>query len=331
MYYNLTMKKKEFGRKESSLVFLLAFLFAQIALTVWRLVLSFVLSLFKYRNVDNFFNKPYGYCIFSIMQLAVFVGIFIYFYKSTNLKEHISNTKINIKWLLVFILFGIVTMFGLSYFINHFSLVLNLLGKPSSTLPYDLNNWNSYIFSIISLAIFPAVGEELLFRGTILNGLKSKGKLYAIIMSSLMFSIFHFNLSQLFYPILFGMILGITYVLTNNLIVPICIHFVNNALNLTLQFALRNNQVSGISPLYLAIIGAIIYLGILIYLVYLLYKKEKQEILSATSQEIANNHTTIDEIDKSKETSFFQSEKFKFYCPLIFMLILYIILTSLGA
>ncbi len=255
------MKDNNFDAQKSSLVFLCSFLIAQFVLSFWQIILKSILTAFHYHNVDNFLSNPFLYMIFTLAQTLVFVGIFVFSIKQLNLKKEIKQKPLNWKTYFAFVVMGIISIFALSYFINYFTVVLNLFGEPSTSLPYAIDSWSSYLFSIISLAILPAIGEELLFRATLFNGLKSKGKLYAVVMSSVMFMIFHFNLSQLYYPLFFGMLLGIAYATTDNIIVPITMHFLNNALNITLQFFSKSGYSS--TKLYQVIIGVVIYLVVL--------------------------------------------------------------------
>lgn len=304
------MNKNRFDAQKSSLVFLLAFLFAQIGLSIWQTILKSILKACHYSNVEHYTSNAWLYMLFALAQLLIFVGIFAICYKKFNLKAEIKQEKLNPKWFVIFMLFGVVAMFALSPFINLFSTFLNLLGKPSSGLSYSLDNWQNYLLSLISLAVFPAIGEELLFRGAIFNGLKSKGKLFAVVMSSVMFSIFHFNLSQLYYPLLFGMLLGLAYAYTDNLWVPIGMHFLNNALNLTIQFAFKTSS-SSISIVAI-IIGAVIYLGILFFCLYLASKKDNTE-----------------DITESKSSTELKKENFHIAWPILIMIFFYIALISI--
>ena len=339
------MKENKFDAKKSSLIFLLAFLIVQVVLSFWQIILKTILTIFHYHDVDNFLSNPFLYMIFTLAQRLVFVGIFVFSLKNLNLKKEIKQKPLNWKLTLTFLVFGIITMFALSYFINFVTMALNLLHKPSTSIPYEINNWSSYLFSIVSLALLPAIGEELLFRATIFNGLKSKGKLYAVIMSSVMFMIFHFNLSQLYYPLLFGMLLGIAYALTDSIIVPISMHFLNNALNITLQFA--SNGSASSTKLYQVIIGVVIYLLILYVSLFIMDKKETQEQIALVKQnnnqklpssketlnELPSNNqsttlTSINSVNKntSSDTPFYKTDNFLTYLPFSLMVVIYIFL-----
>jgi hypothetical protein len=80
------------------------------------------------------------------------------------------------------------------------------------------------LFRIVSLS------EELLFRGYILNNLLMSGKRYnALILSSVIFALFHSinpNLTLLAFVNIFlaGMLLGSSYIFTQNIWFPLSLH-----------------------------------------------------------------------------------------------------------
>lgn len=88
----------------------------------------------------------------------------------------------------------------------------------------------SFIISIFIRAFFAGVCEEVFFRGTLLNYLtKYKGKTFGILVSSLIFTVFHLSryieLYQLSSVLLCGITLGYIYVITKSLYMVIGLHF----------------------------------------------------------------------------------------------------------
>ena len=106
---------------------------------------------------------------------------------------------------------------------------------PEKDLKYNLTTTN-YFISIISMVILPAIAEELLYRGIIFKGLQKAGNTFAIIVSAIMFSLFHLSLEQTIYPFLMGLILAVIMCHENNIIYCITLHLVNNFIALTLKF-----------------------------------------------------------------------------------------------
>jgi len=89
----------------------------------------------------------------------------------------------------------------------------------------------SLIVNLFMIAIIPAIGEELIFRGILLRLLKRWwGNIHlAVLMSAIIFSIIHFQFYGFLPRVFLGIILGYLFVWTGSLWVPIVAHFVNNA------------------------------------------------------------------------------------------------------
>jgi sodium transport system permease protein len=80
------------------------------------------------------------------------------------------------------------------------------------------------------VALTPAVCEEALFRGFILNGLRSMGAVPAIGISALLFGIAHASIYRLLPTMFLGIILGIVVWRTGSLLCAIVLHAINNGL-----------------------------------------------------------------------------------------------------
>lgn len=84
---------------------------------------------------------------------------------------------------------------------------------------------------LLVLAAAPAVCEETAFRGFMLSGFASTGRLWlAVVMSSLAFGIFHMVPQQVFNAFLLGMVIALIAVRGNSILPCMLFHFVWNAL-----------------------------------------------------------------------------------------------------
>ncbi len=92
----------------------------------------------------------------------------------------------------------------------------------------------------LQVAIIPAFLEEWAFRGVILKNLLPYSKGGAIIISSLLFGIAHFDLPRIIFATFFGMLLAICYEYTNSLFLTIIIHFINNFMSVTATVFMDN-------------------------------------------------------------------------------------------
>ena len=109
----------------------------------------------------------------------------------------------------------------------------------------------SFLINVLLVAVLPALCEEFLHRGLLLQGTKHIGFKRAIIISSVCFGLVHFNIAQVSYAIVLGLVLGFASVVAKNLWVPIIMHFVNNFIAIYLDFAEVNGWLFGDYNLWL--------------------------------------------------------------------------------
>ncbi len=103
------------------------------------------------------------------------------------------------------------------------------------------------LFNLLMIAVVPAFGEELLFRGVIQNLLiRSMRNVHlAVILGALIFSLLHFQFYGLIPRFLLGLFLGYFFLWSGSLWVPMLMHFVNNGLAVV-AFYLHYNGVSDV-------------------------------------------------------------------------------------
>ena len=132
-----------------------------------------------------------------------------------------------------------------------------------------------YIWVCLSVVIFGPIAEELLFRGIIHNSIKKVcNPSVAIVLSGLMFGIWHGEFVQSVYTTFFGIALAVVYEYSGSLWVPIGMHILNNftstlppALDTTSNYLLitRIEEISFLPTILL-----------LIYMIHTIHKKEKE-------------------------------------------------------
>ena len=86
------------------------------------------------------------------------------------------------------------------------------------------------IYAVVSVAVLPAVTEEFLYRGIILTEYERNGVGLAVVLSSLTFSLIHFDLAKLPVYFFFGVVLALVLYATRSLFATIFIHIANNIL-----------------------------------------------------------------------------------------------------
>ena len=134
------------------------------------------------------------------------------------------------------------------------------------------------LINLFLIALIPAIGEELLFRG-VLQQLFAKwtGKVpLAIFISAFLFSAIHMQFFGFLPRFVLGLILGYMFCWSKNLWLPILAHFTNNALVIifTYHFVADKVQIDFLNEeIPVNISGALISFLAVALLMYLLYKK----------------------------------------------------------
>lgn len=104
----------------------------------------------------------------------------------------------------------------------------------------NLKNWEEYVVGLFIMAFFPAMFEEVFFRGVLQNLFTKwwKAPLVSILFTSFVFSLIHMSIYLFLSRMLLGFVLGLMYHQTKNIWVNIIAHFLNNAFALTGIFML---------------------------------------------------------------------------------------------
>lgn len=127
------------------------------------------------------------------------------------------------------------------------------------------------VLVILSSAVAPAIFEELLFRGVILQSLRRFGDLFALMASTLLFALLHRNLVQLPNAVITGFVLAFLAIRTHSLWIPMLCHFVNNLIPVLLQSLTAAVDDEAGSIIFLGVNGIYLILGIT-GIILLLYK-----------------------------------------------------------
>ncbi|HCV1217640.1 TPA: CPBP family intramembrane metalloprotease [Staphylococcus aureus] len=127
----------------------------------------------------------------------------------------------------IYIIGGALLIYGLDHLYLHFHDV----PTNEQELDRELQHTPLYM-SIVTIAIIPAIVEEIVFRGMIIRVVFRKHLFIGLVVSSLVFASLHESDTWIGYlPYLYsGVIFGYTYLKTKRLEVPILIHFINNLL-----------------------------------------------------------------------------------------------------
>lgn len=114
---------------------------------------------------------------------------------------------------------------GLESLSQNFSLYNTFISKDDGTAPARL-------YLVLAYAALPALCEEFVYRGILCHEYEKGGVLRAVLISSLFFSLLHFNLQN--FPVYFfaGVILALTLYATRSVFGAIIAHFIYNIFGL---------------------------------------------------------------------------------------------------
>lgn len=110
------------------------------------------------------------------------------------------------------------------------------------------NAERGWLITLIGLALIPAVGEEIMFRGYLMKLFNQRINHHnSIAITALLFALIHFQMTYFLYYFILGVILGYVYYWGKNILFPIIIHFIHNGLVLLVFLEASSDQETGLS------------------------------------------------------------------------------------
>jgi membrane protease YdiL (CAAX protease family) len=131
----------------------------------------------------------------------------------------------------------------------------------------DFGWWGAFM----KVAVVAPIVEELIFRGLILQGFRRNYNAFtAVLMSALLFALFHLNPWQFPATFVLGLLLGYIMIRTNSIILAILGHSINNflvLLSITFREEIRSNvfYLMGKEKVYYASILVVLFSLLLIF------------------------------------------------------------------
>ncbi len=150
-----------------------------------------------------------------------------------------------------------------------------------------MTNPSELVFNLFMIALIPAIGEELLFRGIVQNIFSRwlKNNHAAVWLSAILFSAMHMQFYGFIPRLMLGVMLGYLLVWSGNIWWPILAHFVNNAAAVIFTYLFQNN-LSSFNPDTIGVgadqvITVMLSLAFTAILLFLLHKEgRKNRLLS---------------------------------------------------
>lgn len=127
------------------------------------------------------------------------------------------------------------------------------------------------IIGFLVIAVLPAIGEEIIFRGMIQNDFyrATRNIHLSIWISAFLFSAIHIQFFGFFPRLLLGALFGYLYYWSGNLWMPVLAHFINNGFTVITMVLTQKKAISidleKIEPSLAQVIVSAVFSGILLY------------------------------------------------------------------
>lgn len=141
-----------------------------------------------------------------------------------------------------------------------------------------------FVVNLLMMAVIPAIGEELFFRGMLLKLMMdwTKKKHLPIFVTAFLFSAMHMQFYGFLPRFLMGIFFGYLLVWSRSLIVPMVAHFVNNAMAVIFAYLLNIGMAAdGVDKMgsnpneYFTVIFSFVSVMVLIFTIYYFEKRHQ--------------------------------------------------------
>ena len=101
--------------------------------------------------------------------------------------------------------------------------------------------------NLLVIGVLPAISEEVLFRGVLQKEIEriTRKPIISVIIAAVVFAALHYQFFTFLPRVALGVMLGLVYLWSKNLWVPIALHFFNNGLSVLAWFWLSPEQIDG--------------------------------------------------------------------------------------
>ena len=191
--------------------------------------------------LDLIIWRPLGgeFSVWLNISASIIINIVFFVYASKITRNSVS-------------IFGNISMFGIMATIGCALLLFLLLDcflDPlfESLFPVSATEYQQSLAALrqsptttfIQVCLIAPIVEELLMRHYVLKGIKNKhGVAIALIVSTLLFSVLHFNFMQTLSAVVGGLIIGMLYIKTDSLFCCILTHALYNSISYFTQIVI---------------------------------------------------------------------------------------------
>lgn len=223
---------------------------------------------FKFTTQTSFEGLP-PVLYYLLVSVEYSVGLalpaFLYFaFHHIPLTRSLPFQKAGAANIAMYVFFGCMVCMLANYPADLVSSIQQYFGF-SGTLPEMPLNDDARVLVLygINVVVIPPLVEEVMFRGVVLQSLRRYGDGFAVLVSAILFGLYHGNFIQMVFAFICGLAMGFAVIRTNSLLPSILIHFINNSVSLAVEMFSRYYGQSMANYANNVISLAIIALGIL--------------------------------------------------------------------
>lgn len=140
------------------------------------------------------------------------------------------------------------------------------------------------LLNIFMIALIPAIGEELIFRGVLQNIFIrwTKNTHWGIFIAAFVFSFIHFQFYGFLPRMFLGVLFGYLYVWSKSLWLPMLAHFINNGFAVVVSYVVKSegftNKIDTLGTSSETIFYTLISIVLTFLMFFYIYKKEKGKL-----------------------------------------------------
>ena len=146
----------------------------------------------------------------------------------------------------------------------------------------DVHSIGGFAVNMLMIAVIPAIGEELLFRGLFqrLFGEWFKNIHVAIFLAAFLFGAVHLQFYGLLPRMMLGVLFGYLYLWTGTLWAPIFAHFLNNGAAVFVSYLSNTGVIHtdyekfGSTDNVFLITGSVLFTGVLLYGIFMISRRK---------------------------------------------------------
>lgn len=222
----------------------------------------------------------YGLVITFIGNYCVGIPVLLHFIK----KYQVMNIedKYPFKWSSIFILTALAYFCIKGVGAIDDAVLIHILPRTQGTegaaaLAVSGTLLETYL-DIVSLVIVAPILEEYIYRKVIFGRLHQFGSGFAVLYTSLLFSMSHVETTKLLYTFIMGILLGIIMAETNNLVYTILLHMMANGYpSLARGLAQLGGNAKGQFNVYMILLGMFLLVSIVFTIIWAIKKLKRNK------------------------------------------------------